>query len=88
MKRILLVISTLLILLVQGAHAGNYRYVSAEQLKGVLETSQKVLLVDIQEKKDFAAHYIKGSLETNAYPVKSDAEGRYPVAMPGQTKVL
>lgn len=74
MKRILPVVSAVLIGLVQNALAGDYRYVSAEELKGMLEKSQKILLVDIQEKKDFAAHHIKGSLATNAYPVKSDIE--------------
>ncbi|MBU0481556.1 MAG: rhodanese-like domain-containing protein [Proteobacteria bacterium] len=54
--------------------AADYQYVSAEELKGWLEAERTVLLVDIQEKQDFAAHHIKGSLETNAYPVKSDAE--------------
>ncbi len=74
MKKLVLIICTVLLACAQNSAAADYQYVSAEELKGWLETSRKVLLVDIQEKKDFEAHHIKGSMETNAYPVKSDAE--------------
>jgi len=54
--------------------AADYRYVSAEDLKEWLEADKPMLLVDIQVANEFAAHHIKGSLETNAYPVKSESE--------------
>ena len=73
MKKILFIISAALIGMTGIAQAWtSYNYVSADQLKEWLNTSKPVLMVDIQEKKDFAAHHIKGSFETNAYPVKSD----------------
>lgn len=74
MKKLVLIICTVLLALAQNSVAADYQYVSAEELKGWLEAARPVLLVDIQEKKDFAVHHIKGSIETNAYPVKSDAE--------------
>jgi rhodanese-related sulfurtransferase len=74
MKRILLLLSLALLALPTFARASDYNYLSAEELKGWLEAGKAMLLVDIQEPKDFAAHHLKGSLETNAYPVKSEAE--------------
>ena len=74
MKKIVLIIFTAFLTFAQNGLAAGYQYLSAEELKGWLEASKSVLLVDIQEKNDFAAHHIKGSMETNAYPVKSDAE--------------
>ncbi|MBU0675112.1 MAG: rhodanese-like domain-containing protein [Proteobacteria bacterium] len=74
MKKLVLIICTAFLAFAQYGMAAEYQYVSAEELKGWLEAARPVLLVDIQEKQDFAAHHIKGSLETNAYPVKSDAE--------------
>jgi len=73
MKKMFIILGVLLGL-TQIVAAADYRYVSDENLKGWLEAAKPVLLVDIQEMKDFAAHHIKGSLETNAYPVKSTEE--------------
>ncbi|MDH4321870.1 MAG: rhodanese-like domain-containing protein [Desulfobulbaceae bacterium] len=73
MKKILFIVCTVLFCFTQPALAWtSYNYVAADELKGWLEGAVPVLLVDIQEKKDFAAHHIKGSLETNAFPVESD----------------
>ena len=33
-----------------------------------------MIVVDIQDKAAFAKQHFKGSIEANAYPVKSDAE--------------
>jgi len=75
MKKILFIIFATIMGLSQVAHAWTtYNYVPADDLKTWLDTAKPVLLVDIQEKKDFAIHHIKGSLETNAYPVKSNQD--------------
>jgi rhodanese-related sulfurtransferase len=74
MKRILFFVGLTIVGLVQHAAASNYQYISADKLAETLVASGNVLLVDIQVEKEFAEHHIKGSLETNAYPVKSDAE--------------
>gem|GEM_PF-86735 len=69
-----------------GLPVETYNYVSAEQLKGWLGKDKSMLIVDIQVKKEFAAHHIKGSMETNAYPVKSDAERQALVSAVGRAK--
>ncbi len=75
MKRILLIICVAMLSMTGSARAwSSYNYVSAEELSSWLSAAKPLLIVDIQEKKAFAAHHIKGSLETNAYPVKSEAE--------------
>jgi rhodanese-related sulfurtransferase len=56
------------------AGATDFNFVSAGELKAWLAAGKPMLLVDIQEQQDFAAHHLKGSLETNAYPVESEAE--------------
>lgn len=74
MRKIVVVIWITVLGIAQFADASDYQYVSAEELKGWLEAETPVLLVDIQVKKEFAAHHIKGSLETNSYPVKSGSD--------------
>ena len=74
MKKIVAVIWITVLGMAQLANASSYQYVSAEELKGWLEAEDSVLLMDIQVKEEFAAHHIKGSLETNSYPVKSGAD--------------
>ena len=74
MKKIVAVIWITVLGMTQLADASSYQYVTAEELKGWLESEKSVLLVDIQVEKEFAAHHIKGSLETNSYPVKSGAD--------------
>ena len=75
MKKIMLFICVAMLSMASFAHAwSSYNYVSAEQFKGLLEADKPLLIVDIQVKNEFNANHIKGSLETNAYPVKSEAE--------------
>lgn len=72
--RNLFIILTLFLVFVPAGFAADYRYVSAEQLQEWLEAKKPVQLVDIQVAEDFARHHIKGSVQTNAYPVKSAEE--------------
>ncbi len=75
MKSFLLIIFAVIMGMAQLASgATGYRYVSAAQLKGWLEAARPALIVDIQPNKDFAEHHIKGSLETNAYPARSEGD--------------
>jgi len=54
---------------------GSYNYISPEETaKMIREEPNKVALVDIQVKDGFNKEHLKGALETNAYPVKTDAE--------------
>ncbi len=77
MKKIMLIIFAVILIISGGSQARarmGYNYVSANDLKGWLTTEKTILIVDIQVKDEFKAHHIKGALETNAYPVKSEAE--------------
>jgi len=53
----------------------SYNYISPEETaKMIREEPAKIALVDIQVKEGFDKEHLKGALETNAYPVKTDAE--------------
>lgn len=52
----------------------GYQYISAADLRKRLEAKDAMLLVDIQPADAFGKGHIAGSIETNAYPVKSDEE--------------
>ncbi len=39
-----------------------------------IETAKPVQIVDIQLAEEFEKHHFKNSIQTNAYPAKSDAE--------------
>jgi len=53
----------------------KYNYIDAETTAKLMrEDASKIVLVDIQEKKDFEEEHLKGALETYAYPVKTDDE--------------
>lgn len=52
----------------------SYNYYTSEDLRNTIEAGEEIILLDIQVKEDFASHHIKGAIETNAYPVKSDEE--------------
>ena len=73
MKKIFVILALILVF-TPSAFAADYRYVAAKDLRDWLGEGKSILLVDIQEAKDFATHHIKGSLETNSYPVKSDED--------------
>ena len=75
MKKYIFFVAVIMMGLPQLANAwGSYNFVSADELKSWLDMAKPILMVDIQEKNDFAAHHIVGSFETNAYPVKSDKD--------------
>ena len=63
-----------LALLVTAAMAANYNYVKPEEFKSWMESGKEVVIVDIQVPEGFAKSHFQGSLETNAYPAKSDEE--------------
>lgn len=49
-------------------------YIEPQELKELLDKKQPVILVDIQPAADFKKQHIIGSIETNAFPAKSDEE--------------
>jgi len=50
------------------------RYIEPQQLKLLIERKDPVMLLDIQPATDFEQHHLPGSIETNAFPAKSDQE--------------
>ena len=56
------------------ALAGGYNYIDAALVKKNIERGSDQLLVDICKPAQFAKGHVPGSMETNAYPVKSDEE--------------
>ena len=49
-------------------------YITPANLKKMLDEKQKVILVDIQPAADFEKQHLPGSIETNAFPGKTDEE--------------
>lgn len=74
MKKITLAALAVLAMLNVAALFDSFNYLEPEQFKEWLESSKPLIIVDIQEAEEFAAHHFPGSLQTNAYPVKSDAD--------------
>jgi rhodanese-related sulfurtransferase len=74
MKRIVLVALAMLLYSVIPAMAENY--VQPDTFKQWLESGKPVIIVDIQVPDEFEKHHFKKSIETNAYPAKTDEEKR------------
>lgn len=74
MKKFVLLCLSFLCLLNVAAIFEIYNWVEPEQFKQWLEAKKPMVLVDIQDKPSFAAHHFPGSIETNAFPVETDAE--------------
>jgi rhodanese-related sulfurtransferase len=65
------------------AEKGSYNYLTAEALKGKIESKEALTLLDIQVEQAFGEHHIPGAVPTYAYPVKSDDEkGRLDALLP------
>jgi len=71
MRKVLVMTVLLLVAFATTALAGSYNYLEPEQFKQWIETGKKVQIVDIQVPAEFQKQHFKGSIETNAYPVKS-----------------
>lgn len=49
-------------------------YVKPEEFKNWVEGGRRMIVVDIQPAEDFSAQHFKGSIETNAFPVRSEGD--------------
>jgi len=49
-------------------------YIEPQELKELLDKKTPVILVDIQPAADFEKQHLPGSIETNAFPAKTDEE--------------
>lgn len=54
--------------------AGDYNYISQDDLQKRLQAKDAMILLDICPVEQFASGHIPGSIETNAFPVKTDEE--------------
>ncbi|BCS86929.1 rhodanese-like domain-containing protein [Pseudodesulfovibrio sediminis] len=73
MKRILIIALAALLLPVL-AGASDYKYISQDDMRTHLDNHDAVTIVDICPMEQFAKGHLPGSIETNAYPVKTDEE--------------
>jgi rhodanese-related sulfurtransferase len=67
-----LIITVLLLTNASLACASNY--ITPDELWQMILQKNDVVIVDIQPTNEFEQHYLKGSLETNAFPAKSPEE--------------
>ncbi|MCF8056367.1 MAG: rhodanese-like domain-containing protein [Desulfocapsa sp.] len=74
MKPFWIITLSLVCLLNVAAIFEKFNYLEQDQFKQWLESDKPMVIVDIQDKASFAAHHFLGSIETNAFPVKTDAE--------------
>lgn len=74
MKRVLMYGLLLSLLWCGAAVAADYSYVKPEEFKGWLQDGKKMTIIDIQPAADFRKQHFRGSIETNAYPVKNAEE--------------
>jgi rhodanese-related sulfurtransferase len=49
-------------------------YIEPQELKELMDKKKPVILVDIQPAADFEKQHLPGSIETNAFPAKTDEE--------------
>ena len=74
MKKALCIAAAILMLIVATVSAADYNFISPDRFKEELASDKKIIIVDIQVPNEFVKSHFKGSLETNAYPVKTDEE--------------
>lgn len=58
----------------------SFNYLEPDEFKSWLLSDKPIVIADIQVKDEFAAHHFTGSVETNAFPVKSEDEKKRMVA--------
>ena len=78
MKKVFAIVLTLLFAVASStawaATSEGYRYITADDLNVRLSSGPPMIIIDICPIEQFAKGHIKGSIETNAFPVKTDAE--------------
>lgn len=54
--------------------SGGYNYIAAEEVQNRLKDGPSMILVDICPAEQFSKGHIPGSIETNAFPVETEAQ--------------
>ena len=70
-KRIAL---TAIITMISATAAMAANYIEPQELKELFDKKKPVILIDIQPAADFEKQHLPGSIETNAFPAKTDEE--------------
>ncbi len=73
-KKLLILMSALFLLSAAWATAAEINYIPADDFKAIIENNTPVIIADIQKPKDFQKHQFYGSIETSAYPVKTETQ--------------
>ena len=73
-RKIMMLCLALVALLLVPYVAVAANYVKPDIFKQWLTSDKQIVIVDIQTAENFEAHHFKGSIETNAFPAKSDDE--------------
>ena len=60
------------VLAASNALAANY--IEPEELRQAFQQKRKLIIVDIQPAEQFEQHHFNGSIETNAFPAKTEEE--------------
>lgn len=71
MKKLSIISLLIVSVLNMAALFQNFNYLEADRFKQWIEDDKQLIIVDIQVKDEFAAHHFPGSIETNAFPVKT-----------------
>jgi rhodanese-related sulfurtransferase len=71
MRRVLLWLAATILVYALPVLAADYHYVAPADFKQWLESRKAMKIVDIQVPAEFQKQHIKGSIQTNAFPVKS-----------------
>ncbi|MBU0680713.1 MAG: rhodanese-like domain-containing protein [Proteobacteria bacterium] len=74
MKKLSLIALSLLCLFNVAAMFESFNYLGADQFKEWLDSGKPVIIVDIQVQDEFVAHHFPGAIETNAFPVETEAQ--------------
>ena len=73
-KKLLIFMSAFCLLSATWAFAAEINYIRADDFKTIIVNNTPVIIADIQKPKDFQKHQFYGSIETSAYPVKTETQ--------------
>ncbi len=74
LKKLSVFVLALLLLCAGNVFAGGENFITAEDFKVILDGNKPAVIADIQKPKDFQKAHFYDAIETDAYPVKKDAE--------------
>jgi rhodanese-related sulfurtransferase len=73
-KKFLLLIPAICMLCAFSAAAADMSFLTADEFKTMLDKNSPMVIADIQKPRDFQKKHFYDAIETDAYPVKKDAD--------------